>query len=182
MTNPNPKAVLLSLIDALQKERSWSGETHIQKCSYFLQEALDVHTQYKFILYRHGPFSFDLREELGEMRGLFMIDVESREPYGPSIHVTESGKKYLSRFPRSILETQDQVVFIAKQLGSKDVAHLERLGTAFYMKRLHPDAEDNDLVKEMLKVKPHIDEKAAFRAVEEVDRMVSSFESDLIPF
>jgi hypothetical protein len=50
------------------------------------------------------------------------------------------------------------------------------------MKRLHPDAEDNDLVKEMLKVKPHIDEKAAFRAVEEVDRMVSSFESDLIPF
>jgi len=179
MSTPNSKAVLLLLIDALQQEGSWSGETHIQKCCYFLQEALDVNTPYKFILYRHGPFSFDLREELGEMRGLYMIDVESREPYGPSIHVTDSGRKYLSRFPRSVRDTANQVIFVAKNVGSRDVGQLERLGTAFYMKRLHPESADSELVEAIRKVKPHIKENAAFEAIDEVEEMISSYRSEL---
>ena len=61
------KALLLSLVDAMEKQGSWCGETHIQKCSYFLQAMLGVPLGFEFILYKHGPFSFDLRDELTAM-------------------------------------------------------------------------------------------------------------------
>ncbi|MCL6557372.1 MAG: hypothetical protein K6U74_00970, partial [Firmicutes bacterium] len=58
------KALLLSLVKAMESQGSWCGETHIQKCSYFLQAMLGVPLGFEFILYKHGPFSFDLRDEL----------------------------------------------------------------------------------------------------------------------
>jgi hypothetical protein len=61
-------AILLELIDKLERRGSWCGETHIQKATFFLQEMLRVPMDFGFILYKHGPFSFELRDELTAMR------------------------------------------------------------------------------------------------------------------
>lgn len=65
-------AVILSLIENLRAKGSWCGETHIQKATYFVQELLRVPLEFEFVLYKHGPYSFDLSDELtaqcGQMR------------------------------------------------------------------------------------------------------------------
>ena len=54
-------AILTELMDRLRADGSWCGETHVQKATYFLQEVLGVQTGFEYILYKHGPYSFDLR-------------------------------------------------------------------------------------------------------------------------
>lgn len=61
-------AILTELIDGMRASGSWAGETHIQKGTYFLQQLLEVPLGFRFILYKHGPFSFDLRDALAIMR------------------------------------------------------------------------------------------------------------------
>ena len=60
--------ILLQLIESLRKNGSWCGETHIQKAIYSLQQLKGVPLNFNFVLYKHGPFSFDLRDELTAMR------------------------------------------------------------------------------------------------------------------
>ena len=61
-------SVLLALNEQLRAAGSWAGETHMQKATYFLQHLMGVPLAFDFILYKHGPFSFDLRDELTAMR------------------------------------------------------------------------------------------------------------------
>src|ERR1035441_4963526 len=61
-------AVLTLLDREMLAKGSWCGETHIQKATYFLQELLGVDLGFEFVLYRHGPFSFELRDELSSMQ------------------------------------------------------------------------------------------------------------------
>ena len=64
MTRLQRVAVLTKLTEKLHESGSWCGETHLQKAAYFLQELFNVLLVYEFILYKHGPFSFALRDEL----------------------------------------------------------------------------------------------------------------------
>ena len=57
-------AVLLTLLEQLQARGSWCGETHVQKSVYFLQDLLQVPLGFEFVLYKHGPYSFDLNDEI----------------------------------------------------------------------------------------------------------------------
>lgn len=79
------EAVLLSLVEKLRQAGSWCGETHVQKATYFLQEVAGVPLGFPFILYKHGPFSFDLRDELTAMRADGFLTLEPRDPYGASL-------------------------------------------------------------------------------------------------
>lgn len=78
-------ALLCELADQLRHSGSWCGETHVQKATYFLQELRRVPLEFEFVLYRHGPFSFDLRDELTAMRADGFLDLSERGPYGPSL-------------------------------------------------------------------------------------------------
>ena len=64
------KALLAELIEKLQENGSWCGETHVQKCAYFLEDLLGVPVGCEFVLYKHGPYSFDLHDALIEMKVL----------------------------------------------------------------------------------------------------------------
>ena len=83
-------ALLLSLMKSLKCRGSWCGETHTQKATFFLQELLHVPLGYNFILYKHGPYSFDLNEELTAMRADGMIHlVPQPYPYGPTLNAND---------------------------------------------------------------------------------------------
>lgn len=44
-------AVLLQLASAMWDQKSWCGETHLQKATYLLQEMMEVPTKFDFVLY-----------------------------------------------------------------------------------------------------------------------------------
>src|SRR5438477_2081289 len=80
------RAAVLALLNRKMLERgSWCGETHLQKAMYFLQDLLGVDAGFEFILYRHGPFSFELRDALASLQADGLLDLAIRQQgYGPT--------------------------------------------------------------------------------------------------
>ena len=65
MLDVKQTVLVLLLLDQMSKQDSWCGETHVQKCAFFLQEGLEVPLDFEFIMYKYGPFSFELRGDFG---------------------------------------------------------------------------------------------------------------------
>src|ERR1700691_3123913 len=129
------RAAILTLLNReVQRRGSWCGETHIQKATFFLQDLLGVDAGFEFILYRHGPFSFDLRDELASMQADNLLELEARYlGYGPSYYPTQFSEEFLERFPKTTVRYISQVEFVAAEFGDKNVAELEKLATAFFL-------------------------------------------------
>jgi uncharacterized protein YwgA len=163
-------AVLLSLMNEMKAKGSWCGETHIQKAAYFLQELLEVPMNFEFILYKHGPFSFDLSDEVTAMRADGLIEYKTRLPYGPSLFPTKEGQEFLNKYPKTLDKYAGKVHFIAEKIGTMGVAELERLATALYV-TLNEMNEGKTREMWITKLKPHIKIDEAEEAVRNVDAM-----------
>ena len=86
------EALLVHLAKRLRDAGSWCGETQLQKTAYFLQDLTGVPLGYDFMLYKHGPFEFELRGEIRELIGYEMLAVETQPPpYGPRLRPTKAG-------------------------------------------------------------------------------------------
>lgn len=172
MDRTGQQAMLLRLLTTMQEYDSWCGETHVQKCAYFLQEAFGVPLGFHFVLYRHGPFSFDLRHRLGEMRGDLLIDAVPQQPYGPSLQVTDSGVRLMHRVGQISSDYSQAIEAVAATFGPKTVGELERLGTALFVFLEDRTRSVAQRVERIRELKPHITEGLAERAVADVDRFL----------
>jgi len=167
-------SVLISLIEALTTKGSWCGETHIQKTAYFLQELLGVPLGFEFILYKHGPYSFDLSDTLAQMEADFMIKPIPMTPYGPSLTLGETGSLLKERFPKTIANYKDAVNFVAATLADKNVGELERVATAMYVTReVGAKTGSKERAARIHELKPHVSIEQALEAVIEFDRIQS---------
>jgi hypothetical protein len=52
-------ALAVELAKQLRAEGSWCGETHLQKATFIIQDMTKANLGYKFVLYKHGPYSFE---------------------------------------------------------------------------------------------------------------------------
>ncbi len=161
-------AVLLSLIKEMKEKRSWCGETHIQKAAYFLQELLKVPMSFEFILYKHGPYSFDLSDEVTAMRADSLLEYKTRLPYGPSLFPTKEGQEFLNQYPRTLDKYAEKVQFVAEKIGTMGVADLERLATALYV-TFNENLEGKSREDTIIELKPHITIDEAREAVKKID-------------
>src|SRR5688500_675546 len=165
-------AVLLSLITKMREKGSWCGETHIQKASFFLQRLLGVPLGFEFILYKHGPYSFDITKELTELRADSILDIQIlNEQYGPSYAPGKLNDYLRTRFPKTLQRYDKQTGFVASQLGDKGVKELERLATALFVD-VEVQGNVAEKAKMIMRLKPHIGEGDARAAVEQVHQMV----------
>ena len=80
LTGLRLRAVVTRLVEKMQDRDGWCGETHIQKTAYFLQGLVSVPLDYEFIIYKHGPYSFDLHDDLMAMRANKFLKAEARPP------------------------------------------------------------------------------------------------------
>jgi hypothetical protein len=162
--------LLIRLIELLHQNESWCGETHIQKATYLLQEMVAVPTGFDFILYKHGPFSFDLRDEIAAMRADGLVELKVRGPeYGPSIVPGPGAAALCERFPRTLKEQDVRLQFVARNVGNKTVVELERLATAFYVsKELGVGKDPNDQARRVNELKQHIPVEQALLDVQKV--------------
>lgn len=163
-------AILAKLCEELRDRDSWCGETHIQKDVYVLEEMLDAALGFQFILYKHGPYSFDLSDEIAELRADRLLEAEpQRAPYRPRLKLTENGRKLLDTYPKTVALYSEQISFVADWLAPRGVVGLERLATALWVTR---ELRTDDVRQRALRItelKPHVRPASAMEAVEEVD-------------
>ena len=167
-------ALLTRLIEGLCSKGDWCGETHVQKTAFFVQELMGVPLGFQFILYKHGPFSFDLRDELTALRADGLLELEPRT-YGAQLVPTKQCGYIQGIYPKTTAKYQKSIEFIVERLGGKGVIELERLATAFYVSnRLEEGKSVFIRANRVTKLKPHIPPEKARDAVREVDRIASA--------
>ena len=169
------QALIVALIEEMSKRRSWCGETHIQKAVYCLQRGLRIPTGFRFVFYKYGPFSFDLRQEIGQMRANGLIEVDQQPyPYGPTLVLSASAEKLKHSFPKTIARFNSQLQFIAEKCAPLDASQLERLSAALYViDEELPDESVEARAKRLTDLKPHVNPEEAKAAVEEVQGMLA---------
>jgi len=161
-------SVVLVLAESLRQQGGWAGETHVQKSTYFLQEFLDVPTGFAFILYKHGPYSFDLSDTLTSMRANGYLALEPRYPYGPSFRSGTSGKLLERLFNISLGKYAAQISFLGPFLAPKGVKDLERLATALYVTK-EAYRSTRERASRIHQLKPHISTAEAVASLHELD-------------
>lgn len=171
-------AIVLSLADNLKDAGSWCGETHLQKAVYLLQELAGVPLEFDFILYKHGPFSFDLRDALTAMRADYQLQLRPNPiPYGPTLVTTETGKRLQERLSTVVAPHNRQICFMARHLGSKSVTDLEQLGTAFYVRKEDDSRSQEQVARRVSELKPHIPIDVAREAAVGIDKIIAAYNS-----
>lgn len=167
------EAVVAAVDARLAASGSWCGETHLQKAMYFLQHMLHVPTGYRYILYKFGPFSRDLRGELATMRADgFLRLVPQQQPYGPMLQTTDAAERQLiKRWPKTLDRYDQHIGFVAQHLGGLGVGELERLATALWVQLEEPlDTRDAQAVR-INEIKPHVSVTLARDALQKVESM-----------
>jgi uncharacterized protein YwgA len=165
-------AVLTELARQLRRHGSWCGETHLQKATYVLQELMEVPLEFEFTLYKHGPFSFDLRDELTSLRADGLLALEPRPaPYGPTLTATHRSEELRARFTKTRATYEGEIDFVADKLAPKGVAELEKLATALWVTF---EDRQQDRPARINELKPHVSIEEARAAVAELDELVSA--------
>lgn len=166
-------ALLTRLMERLRERDSWCGETHVQKAAFLVQELMKIPLELEFVLYRHGPYSFDLRDELTGLRADGLVRLDPQGPWGPHFVPTEHSAYIQGLYPRTLQQYEGRVTFVAAALGDKGVAALERLTTAFYaLKRPETGNTVEQRVAWIRKRKPHISVDLATTAFDEASNLV----------
>lgn len=166
-------AIVLSLIEHLREKGCWCGETHIQKTTFFLQKLLNAPLGFNFILYKHGPYSFDLSDELMAMRADMLVQLKSQQPYGPSYVPGPTSEQLKRLFPKTLREYESKVCFVANQLAKYGVADLERIATAFYIANENETDTPQQKATKINKIKPHISMQEALKALETESKLTT---------
>ena len=178
MNESRRSAVVAALAWRLRAKGSWSGETHIQKAMYLLQCLAGVSLDYEFILYKHGPFSFELRDTINAMRADGVLQLTPRPyPYGPSLLVSDEQKARVEAlYPNALKRYGDKLDFVANWVGEFDVSRLEQVGTALYVTLENPEERRTmERVQRIRELKPHVAVGEAKWAIEQIDDKLRSF-------
>ena len=168
------QAIVVGAIKSLRSNRSWAGETHVQKSLYFLQNLMGLPLTYKFVLYKHGPYSFDLHNDIGKMRAYDFVELEPRPPYGPAFKEGKIADKLLTMCDRTVASYLPSIDFIAKFFGDANVRELERYATALYVSLENPNQPHDYLANKINEFKPHIALEEATVAIQSVEKLRQS--------
>lgn len=162
-------ARVLAMVQELRSHKSWSGETHLQKAMYFLDKRCGAPTGFDFVLYKHGPYSFDLHDTLSMLFAHCLLEHEISPPYGPRIRLTKTGERFLAQHDDLAAGVKPYIAQVAAWFGSKGVSDLEKLATALWVRQESPTADDADLTERIHDIKPHITTEEARSALLSLD-------------
>lgn len=159
---------ILAVIDALHRHGSWTGKTHVQKALSLLRDSGKAPVPFQFVLYKHGPYSFDVEAELEQMQSYGAIAVEpNAQGYGVVFRANEMAKFVQSIEPLSQEESR-AIDEVCKFVGARTVTDLERLATASWIRCQEGVTKSSDVAKRLHFLKPHVSLADAERADAEV--------------
>ncbi len=164
---------ILSMVKELRDKGSWTGETHIQKAMFFLDKKCKISTDFEFILYKHGPYSFDLHDSLGSLFSVCLVEHEILPPYGPRIRLTKAGEDFLAEHAEQLGVAKAALCSVAGWFGAKGVAELEKLATALWVCTKTPTQDAEVHAMRVHEIKPHISVEEALEALSTVNALPS---------
>jgi uncharacterized protein YwgA len=157
MTSASEIHLVGRIVEILDEMHSWCGETHIQKTAYVAKVIENVPFESKFILYKHGPYSFDMNGVLNHMRGQNILLVTPQGAYGSSYRLNEGIWSALSRATGARFDAFDESLrFVCTQFARKKVAELERIATAVYVHLNFTSLNPQEQIRKLNELKPHI--------------------------
>jgi hypothetical protein len=166
MKSRQREAVLAELAHGLWRHDSWCGETHLQKASFLLEALCGVPLGLNHILYKYGPYSAALSDELVVMKADGLLEALAVRGYGPRLQPTPAAKAQLAaRWPRTLKRYAAAIEFVASRVGARGVAELERLATAVWVRRELPEAAERDQALRVVEIKPHVSLDEAVAAI-----------------
>lgn len=171
--DPNLRyAIVANIAERLEDVGSWSGETHLQKTTFLVQELAGVPLGYDFVLYHYGPFSFDFRDEMAQLRRVGFLEMKlNPAPYGPSYKVSEGARAHRIHLQKSIARYSRAIELVVEFVGSSMVSSLERLSTAYWVTREAPGDSVGARAARVRALKPHIAQSDAVEALRRVDEL-----------
>ena len=177
------RLLIVELVSELNRVGSWSGATHVQKCTFFAREMAGIPVPYEFVIYHYGPFSFDLDEDLALMRFEGWLEITSEEGYGVHYH---PGRKRLPRFPNEVEPYRRALKWVAERFGVLDAKRLELLATTYYVQRRmaagdRPSGRET-VISTVRRLKPHFadsDVAQAMATLQEAVRAIGSLAVDV---
>ena len=168
-TDEQHYAFIYKMMKALKEKKSWCGETHLQKAAYFAQEMLDVPLDYDFVLYRYGPFSFELKDRFAFMRSRFLLEDDYHTAgYAPSVKETEHTERLLEKHLDIGEDVDNKISNIATWFGESGVGELEKISTAWLLYKRDTNRNRDYIAQELHEKKPHISVEEAKEALNNV--------------
>jgi hypothetical protein len=167
-------AFILEVIEGLHRQGSWTGKTHVQKALSLLRDKGEVNVPFGFVLYRHGPYSFDIQAELDEMRSYGAIEVEpNMQGYGVVLrsgNMAEFVKKQTLLNHMEIKAIEDVCAFV----DGRNVIELERIATASWIRKQEHYKTPEEVVNRLVQLKPHVPKSDAEKADNQVANWLAS--------
>ncbi len=162
-------ALILEVIKGLRDNGSWTGKTHVQKTMFLVNEATSVEVPFEFVLYKHGPYSFDIETELEQMKSYNALAVQPISNYGVELKPSENAELIKSLSPISQPE-KESIGEICHFVGAKGVVDLERLATTVWIRNREHITDHNQVAQRVNALKPHI----SIQEAEAADRTITT--------
>jgi uncharacterized protein YwgA len=169
MTTSREMVLIGGVVKLLRDRNSWAGETHVQKAAFVAKQMKHVPFESEFVLYKHGPFSFEMSTSLVHMRTRNLLKTLQNPGFGPTLEVNEALWRALDRSAGDYFEQfEDDVSDVCDLLATKNVASLERFATAVYLNSTMPNTSVEERASKLVELKPHIPSDLARAAFDEV--------------
>lgn len=169
-------SLIVEMIDKMKERDGWAGETHLHKCLFFLQEMRGIPTDYEFQIYHYGPYSFNLSDEIVQLKGdKIIIPYPRPYPYAPSLACSESSQTLREYFPKTLEKYAEDITFVAKHFGNLNATELSKLATAYYfiLKDQYVN-DDEDIAKKVNHAVHYISVPDAKEATRTIRRIANS--------
>jgi len=166
-------ALILGVIEGLNRHGSWTGKTHVQKAMALLNAKADIALPFQFVLYKHGPYSFDIEEELEQMKGYAAVVSESVPGYGVMLRAGEMAGFVKRQAPLSDQE-KEAIERVSAFVGGGNVIELERIATAAWIRTREKIQDADRVVARLHELKPHVSMQEAAAAARRVALLLGS--------
>lgn len=166
-------AILGRIVEQVEARQLFCGETLLQKSAYFLKEMFGAPISAPFRIYYYGPFSFDLRDTLGTMEALEIVQTAPHE-WGATYRVGKRFRQVEQQYSRTLLSLEPQIDWIVRELAPLGVKELEPLATALFLRRENADASVAELAERLHQIKPHVSVDAARVAIGKVEQWLGA--------
>jgi uncharacterized protein YwgA len=166
-------AFVLAIVDCLHEHRSWTGKTHVQKALSLLRDRQEVEVPFDFVLYRHGPYSFEVESAIEEMRSYGAIEIEPVPGYG--VVLRHGPMAEYVRNQHKLDKTEAQAIDeVCRYVDRRNVLELERLATASWIRVRESVGSSSEVVKRLISLKPHISAAEAEKADSDVSTWLAA--------
>ena len=157
-------ALILRAVEELNRVHSWTGKTHVNKVLFLA--SLKAEMPFDYILYKHGPFSFDVDDELSEMQSYKGVTAVGVGQYGSRFEPGPSGE-FVKNFAEIIPERMAAIQAAADLAGNRDVTGLEALATSAWVIKKEGQDEKDQVARRVSQLKPHLPKKLVGESVKE---------------